>query len=260
MRLTNPALLVLEGFWARYRSTWRTTALASFVEPLVYLAALGVGLGRFADGRIDPAVLGGTTYARFVAPGLLAALAFQLAAQEATWPVMSGFRWDRTYLAMVATPLRPGDIALGHLCWIAARLGIAASAFSVPLVLLGAWRSWTAPLSVPAAVLGGLAVAAPLAAWAATLRREEGFVLVQRFVVMPMFLFSGVLYPLSQLPAPLEWAARALPLSHAVALCRGLVAGGAPPSSLLRHTAYLGVLAALGVVVATRAYARRLGA
>ena len=113
------AVRPLEFFFAQYRRVWRGTAVSSVVTPVIYLLALGVGLGVFADRFAN--LPEGVSYLEFVAPGLLAATAMQLATFEASWPVLSAIKWTRQYHAMLATPLRVGDIVLGHQAFIAVR-------------------------------------------------------------------------------------------------------------------------------------------
>ena len=119
------ALRPLEFFFAQYRRIWRGTAVTSVVTPVVYLLALGVGLGVFVDRSAD--LPEGISYLEFVAPGLMAATAMQLASFEASWPVLSAIKWDRQYHAMLATPLRVRDVMLGHQAFFAFRLLLTAT-------------------------------------------------------------------------------------------------------------------------------------
>src|SRR3990170_2533947 len=114
------ALRPLEFFFAQYRRVWRGTAVSSVVTPVVYLLALGVGLGTFVDRSTN--LPEGITYLEFVAPGLLAATAMQIATFESSWPVLSAIKWSRQYHAMLATPLRVRDVLLGHQAFIATRI------------------------------------------------------------------------------------------------------------------------------------------
>lgn len=257
--MTAPALRVYEHFWLRYRRTWRTTAIASFVEPLLYLGAMGLGLGTYVDRQGGADILDGLQYLWFIAPGLLAATAFQVASVEASWPVLGAFRWDRTYVAMHTTPLAPRHIAAGHLAWMATRIALTIVTFSLAMAAFGTWRSPWAPLGVLTAILGGVAFAAPLAAHAARKQRDDGFVGVNRFLVIPMFLFSGTFYPVDQLPAAAQVLAQALPLYHAVELTRAFTLGRIDWPAAGGHLAYLVALLGVGVYSAARIYGRRLG-
>jgi lipooligosaccharide transport system permease protein len=165
------------------------------------------------------------SYLAFLAPGLLAATAMQAASFEATFPIMGGLVWQRIFHAMYATPITPRDIALGNLAWIVARLTFIATVFTLVIVLFGAAGSPLVVLAIPAAVLTGMAFAAPIAAFSATQRTPDRFSAIFRFGITPLFLFSGTFFPLSSLPAFLQPLAWLTPLYHGVALTRGLSLG-----------------------------------
>ena len=250
------ALRPLEYFFAQYRRIWRGTAVTSVVTPVVYLLALGVGLGVFVDRSTDLA--NGVSYLEFVAPGLMAATAMQLASFEASWPVMSAIKWDRQYHAMLATPLRVRDILLGHQAFFAFRLLLTATVYFVVITAFGAVSSPYGVLAIPVTLLVGLSFTAPLAAWAAYTESEISFVAIFRFVILPMFLFSGTFFPISNLPAPLEVVAWLTPLWHGVTLCRALTLGDLEPWADLVHLGYLLACVAAGLIAARFTYARRL--
>jgi lipooligosaccharide transport system permease protein len=243
-------------FFAQYRRVWRGTAVSSIVTPVVYLLALGVGLGSY----VGDITVGGTTYSyiEFVAPGLLAATAMQVASFESSWPVLSAIKWTRQYHAMLATPLRVRDVVAGHQAWIAFRVFTTAAVYFIVLVAFGAVKSPLGILAVPVAVLVGLAFSAPIAAWGARTQLDTSFVAIFRFVILPMFLFSGTFYPVSKLPAAFEVVAYLTPLWHGVNACRQLTLGQIHLWSLLGSIAYLVVwtVACLGIALVT--YRRRL--
>jgi lipooligosaccharide transport system permease protein len=234
---------------------WRGNVVSTVVSPVVYLLALGVGLGVFVDRSADLA--SGVSYLEFVAPGLMAATAMQMAAFEASWPVLSAIKWDRQYHAMLATPLRIRDVILGHQAYFTFRLTLMATVYFVVIAAFGAVESPLGVLAVPVTVLVGLAFTAPLAAWAAHTQTEVSFVAIFRFVILPMFLFSGTFFPISTLPVPLEVVAWLTPLWHGVTLCRDLTLGSVVPADLL-HLAYLLAWVAAGLVAARFTYGRRL--
>ena len=246
----------LEFFFTQYRRIWRGTAITSVVTPVVYLLALGVGLGVFVDRSTDLA--NGVSYLEFVAPGLMAATAMQLASFEASWPVMSAIKWDRQYHAMLATPLRVRDILVGHQAFFAFRLLLTATVYFVVITAFGAVSSPYGVLAIPVTLLVGLSFTAPLAAWAAYTESEISFVAIFRFVILPMFLFSGTFFPISNLPAPLEVVAWLTPLWHGVTLCRDLTLGDLEPWADLLHLGYLLAFVAAGLIAARYTYARRL--
>jgi lipooligosaccharide transport system permease protein len=232
-----------------FAKLWRGTVFSSFVTPVLYLGAMGLGLGGIVDARNRS--VGGLSYLAFVTPGLLAAGALQSASAESLWPIMSGFKWMRHFHAMSAAVPRPGDIYDGVVGWIGCHVAMSASAFLAVAAALGGVRSGWAPLAVPAAVLGALAVAAPLVAYAATQDSDIAFSPIIRLAVFPMFLFSGTFFPVSVLP---RWGRDLVvvsPLWHAVELCRGATTGSAGAGALV-HVAVL-----VGCVVAGGAWGHR---
>jgi lipooligosaccharide transport system permease protein len=244
-------------FWfAQYRRIWRGTIVTSVVNPVFYLGALGVGLGTLVNKSSAPP--GGVTYAHFVAPGLLAAAAMQIGSTEASWPVLGSFKWTRTYFAQAATPLGPGSILAGHQLFIATRLVASALVYVVVIAAFGGIHSWLAVFALPAAVLTGMAFAGPFAAYAAHIEQDSAFVAINRFLIVPMFLFSGTFFPVSRLPGALEVVAYATPLWHGVDLCRGLTLGDIGAPLALGHVAYLAAFAVAGLVAARVTYRRRL--
>ena len=250
------ALRPLEYFFAQYRRVWRGTAVTSVVTPVVYLLSLGVGLGVFVDRSTN--LPNGVSYLEFVAPGLMAATAMQLASFEASWPVMSAIKWDRQYHAMLAAPLRVRDLLIGHQAFFAFRLMLTAAVYFVVIVAFGAVNSAYGVLAIPVTVLVGLAFTAPIAAWAAHTNTETSFVAIFRFLILPMFLFSGTFFPISNLPAPLEFVAWSTPIWHGVTLCRDLTLGHIEPWADLLHLAYLLAWITAGLLAARFTYTRRL--
>jgi lipooligosaccharide transport system permease protein len=244
-------------YWTAYKRTWRGSVITSFLQPWLYVASMGVLLGRYVEA--DPAELGGaSSYLDFVAPGLLAATAVQVAVNEVLWPVLGALKWDKTYFGMIATPLRVVDIVAGHLGFTVARVLVCSVVFAGVLALSGVYESVLGLLGgVLGAVLVGAAVAAPVYAYSAGAEDDQGFALVLRFGVIPMFLFSGAFFPVSNLPAGLEWVARVTPLWHGVELCRQSALGTWGLLSLV-HLTYLVGLAAVGLWWAVRRLDRRL--
>ena len=253
----TPALLrVVEREARVFRKLWRGSVFSSFLSPVLFLAAIGLGLGGLIDERND--AVAGLDYLTFVAPGLLAASAMQTAAVESLWPVMAGTKWVRTFHAMVATPVGASDVYGGFLVWTAARVAMSSSAFLVVAALLGGVPSFWGVLAVPAAVLCAAAFAAPLAAFAATQDTEMTFPLILRLGIVPLFLFSGTFFPVSDLPAGLRAASAVSPLWHGVELCRGATTGSIEWPAAVVHVAVLIGCIAAGSWWGTRAFTRKL--
>lgn len=245
-------------FWlTNYRRTWRGSIYSSVANPILYLGAMGLGLGTLVD-RHGTASLGHVSYLAFLAPGLLAAGALQTAMGEATYPVLASVKWLRTYQAAAATPLRPADLLRGHLLFTSMRLTMNSAIFLVVMSAFGAVQSAWVVAAIPVCVLTGLAFAAPIEAFAITREKDSSFAVLYRFGLIPLFLFSGTFFPVAQLPGWIRPVAYVTPLWHGVALCRGLSLGTADPLGALGHVAYLAALALAGVLVAQRNYRRRL--
>lgn len=257
--MATPAFLrAVESSATAYRSTWRGSIASSFLSPVLFLAAMGMGLGSLVDraGRADD--LPGATYLAFLAPGLLAAAAMQTGTGESTFPVMAGIKWTRRYHAALATPLGARDVALGQLAWVLVRVTITAVAFTAVVVAFGAAESAAVLLAVPAAVLTGMAFAAPVTAFTASVDNDYALSGLLRFVIMPMFLFSGTFFPVDQLPEWLQPLAWVTPLWHGVNLCRSLALGTASVGEAAGHGAFLVACVVAGAVVAVRRFERRL--
>ena len=249
-------LRAYEHWLAQYRRVWRGTIGTSLVNPILYVTALGVGLGTIVDQTQNTP--GGVPYLDYVAPGLLAAAAMQTATIESSWPVMAAIKWSRVYHAMIATPLTERDAFVGHQLFVTTRVFTSAAAYLVVIAAFGAVSSWWGILVVPVAVLIGTAFSMPMAALAARVEDDRTFVTIFRFLIVPMFLFSGTFFPISQLPLGFELIAYVTPIWHGVELCRMLTLGTVELWAALGHTAYLLAWTLIGFELARRSYRRRL--
>jgi lipooligosaccharide transport system permease protein len=251
------ALRPLEFFFTQYRRVWRGTVISSVVTPVVYLLALGIGLGKFVQTEM---IFNGHQYEylEVVAPGLLAATAMQVASTEASWPVLSAIKWSRQYHAMLSAPLRARDILVGHQSFIAARILSTVTVYLVVITAFGAVRSPLAILAIPAAGLVGMAFAWPIAAWGAYTLSDVSFVAINRFLILPMFLFSGTFFPVARMPLPFEAVAYATPLWHGVDLIRELTLGDVVAWNTLAHVVFLIAWTVVGLTLAGISYRRRL--
>lgn len=256
----GPAIRVWERQFVLFRRMWRASLIGALLQPMLYLLGMGVGVGALVDR--GPAaggnLLGELSYLAFVAPALLAAAAMNVGAQDSLWPMMDGFKWSNAYRAMTATPITPAQVVGGMALWHATRAVITVGGVAVVLLAFDDTRTVGLLLAVPAGVLTGLAFALPITAWSATRERDISFPAIMRFVILPMFLFGGVFYPVDQLPALLQPIARATPLWHGVELTRGAVTGTLGIVPALGHLAVLVGVAGAGYVACRVAFARRL--
>jgi len=247
----------VDYYTTAFRRTWRGSVVTSFLTPWLYVASMGVLLGGYIT---DPSAKldGAPSYLAFIAPGLLAATAMQIAVGETMYPVMGAIKWDKTYYGMLASPLRVRDIVAGHLGYAMFRITLTSVVFASVLSVFGLFASVPGFFGALAgAMLTGLAFATLVYAYSAGAKSEQGFSLVFRLGVIPMVLFSGAFFPVSNLPDPLEWLARLTPLWHGVELCRMGALGTWTPAWIV-HVAYLAALAALGAWLAVRRLTQRL--
>jgi lipooligosaccharide transport system permease protein len=250
--LRIPAARQVAYLWRQYRRTWRGTVVVSIANPLLFVAALGFGLGRLIDER-NSAYLHGGSYLSFVGPGLVAASAMQLGVINATGPVLQASRVGGNYRAAVTTPMEPADILAGHLIFTAFRLLTASVAIVLVLLVFGSVEPRQAPMLLTAAVLTGMAFAAPISAYAITVDRPARLSALFRFVIMPLYMFSGTFFPTGQLPGWLQRLVWISPLWHGTELCRG-------SGSTVLHLSVLVALIGAGALAAVRTYTRRLAA
>lgn len=228
--------------------------------PLAYLFAMGVGLASLVNsngaGQFD-----GVGYLTFLAPALLASAALMSATGEFMFPIMGGFKWRRTFYGPHASPLSPEQIANGHIMGVGIRILIPTAIYYGIVVLFGAAPSPWAWVSIFTATLCAMAFGLPLMAYVATLQNDAGqFAMVQRFIVTPLFLFSGTFFPLTALPLFLQWIGWISPLWHATQIGRVLSYGYSEPAWLsIVHLLYMVATAVAGWILAQRIFARRLG-
>jgi lipooligosaccharide transport system permease protein len=244
-----------------YRRLWRGNVFSSFVSPLLYLGAMGIGLGGLVDAHSSG--VDGLTYLQFVTPGLLVATALQTIGGDSLWGVMAGTKWLRHYHAMVSAPLGPADVYLGHLGWTSARLTLTATVFLAVATVLGGVVSAGAILAVPVAVLAAASFGACLMAYAGSQEEDGNFGLIMRLVVLPLFLFSGTFFPVAQLPEPIQRLVWISPLWHGIELARAATTGRwyvLGVSGVLVHVGVLVGLLIVGAALGIRTFTRKLAA
>jgi lipooligosaccharide transport system permease protein len=261
---SGPALRVWPGVGRRaarlfernvvvYRSSWLILA-SGLAEPLFYLGSVGLGFGHLV-GRV-PVHGGSIPYTDFVAPALLAASAMNGAIFDSTFNVFFKIKYMKTYDAVLATPVGPLDIAIGEVAWSLTRGLIYATAFLLVMLGMGLVHSWWALAALPAAILVGFCFAGLGIGATCYMRSWQDFEFIQ-LVTLPMFLFSSTFYPLSAYPPAVQHVVQATPLYNGVAVLRSLTLGQVGPATL-GHAAFLVVLGAVGVWVASRRLGRRL--
>lgn len=253
-------LLIVEHLWTWYKGNWRSTVVSSVLQPLLFLLAFGVGFGSLVNaGGGGAAATGGPDYLVWLAPALLAVSAVQSGVFESTYPVLSGFKWQRTYHAMTAGPLTPTQAALGHLTWIALKTATNGAVYVAVIAAFGGVHSAGILVSLAVAVLTGAAAAALVTAFSATVQNEgSAFSVLFRFVVIPTTLFSGTFFPVDRLPdwvQPLVWVS---PLWHGTEVARSAALDRWEALPMLGHLGYLVVLIAIGIALCTRLFTRRL--
>lgn len=231
----------------------------SIGNPLMYLFAMGVGLASLVDVN-SPGAFGGVGYLVFIVPALLASAAVMTAGEEFSYPVSSGFKWRRTYYGPLASPISAAQICQGHALAVTLRIFVQSAVYLGIVAAFGAVPSGWAVLSVFTATATGMAFGLPLMAYAASITEDRGqFAMVQRFVVMPLFLFSGTFFPLDTLPVFLRWIGWISPIWHGTSLGRVLSYSMAEPLWLsVVHVLFLVLVAGAGLVAARRIYSRRL--
>ncbi|WP_241984254.1 ABC transporter permease [Cryobacterium sp. Hb1] len=242
------------------RSYAQTVLFTAVGSPLVYLYAMGVGLASLVDGNLGDDAVDGVSYLAFLAPALLASSAIAVASEEFTYPIMLGFKWNPTFFGMNASSIQPGQIINGLVISVAARMLVTCTIFYVFMLAFGAVPGRLGFVAVPVALVTGLAFGVLVMAYTATLKDDTGqLAMVQRFVILPMTLFSGTFFPLDVLPPYLQWIGWVSPLWHGTELSRVFAYGLSEPIWLsLVHVLYLAALLAIGWVWARRLATRRL--
>jgi lipooligosaccharide transport system permease protein len=248
------AALLIERNILVSRNQWMMV-FSGFFEPLFYLLSIGLGIGGLVGDVTGP---NGEpiSYAMFVAPALLASSSMNGAISESTFNVFFKLNYQKTYDAVLATPLSPGDVALGEIGWAVIRATLYSVGFMVVILVLGLVQSPWAVLAVPAASLLAFAFAAVGMACTTFMRSWQDFDLIQ-LVILPLFLFSGTFFPVSAYPPALQLIVQLTPLYQGVDLLRGLITGAVDIGSLW-HVVYLLVMGAIGLVVVARRLDRLL--
>jgi len=239
---------VVERNYLVYKRAW-IVFLTGFLEPVLYLFSIGVGVANLVNKLElpDGTMIG---YTEFVAPALLASAAMQGALFDSTFNIFFRMKYAKLYDAILATPLRPWDVATGEVTWALLRGTAYSAMFVVVMVALGLTSSWWTVLTLPAAMLIGYAFAGAGMALTTWMKSWQDFEYIQ-LVVVPLFLFSGTFYPVDTYPTWLQWIVEVTPLYQGVVLCRGFATGSFVPWEMLVAVGYLAAMGTLGMWVAS---------
>jgi lipooligosaccharide transport system permease protein len=248
------SLHLIERHARAYRHLW-LVLVSGFAEPLFYLLSLGIGLGQLVGTVIGPNGQQ-VSYTAFVGPALLATSSMNGAIYDSTFGVFFLLKYAKVYNAILATPMRAADVALGQIGWALIRGSLYACAFMLVMLGMGLLKSGWAVLALPAAILTGFAFAAAGMAATTFMRSWQDFEFVM-LVSLPMFLFSTTFYPLSIYPRALQVVVECTPLYQAITLIRGLTLGVVGPA-LLVPVAYLALMGVAGLLIAGRRVSRLL--
>jgi lipooligosaccharide transport system permease protein len=260
MTAVSRSLRYAESEVIAYRRTWRGTVITSFVNPVLFLAAMGAGLGMLVDDGTGGGL--SVPYITFVASGLIAANAMQNGAGDGSFPVMAGIMWRKNFLGTITTPLGPADIVWGRLIWGIGRLLFTLLIFAVIAVLFGALELGPAVTAIFPGVLTGIAFTAVITAWTLTQKDGRSLSTLFRFAIVPLFLFSGTFFPITQLPDWLQSVAYLTPLFHGVELVRKVALPDATEivtaMPMWIHLSYLVAMTAIGIYLSIRLLDRRI--
>lgn len=234
--------------------------VTSFGNPIIYLLAIGIGVGSLVDSNTGGQGINGVSYLTFLAPALLATAAIQAAMDETSFPTLEGFVWNKSFYGMNSTQLTAGQIVDGVMIAAFVRAFLTSATYLVVLYLFGAVTLEAMPLLFLVASLAGMSFGALMLAATSFVKEDDGFfAIVYRFIVTPMFLFSGTFYPLEQMPVFLQWIGWLSPLWHSTNLSRALSYGLEVPGWLLIvHVVFLIGSFVIGMWIGKRQFERRL--
>jgi len=241
-----------------YLRTWKGSIITSFASPLFYVLAMGVLLGGFV--HVSPDQLeGAPSYLAFVVPGLIAAQAMQTAMFETTYPVMGALKWQKSFFAQLATPLESRDLTNAFLLFTLFRVASTCGVYFIVMAPFGVFESWWGPpLAWVATMMTGMAFATWTFAFSAHVRSEASFGLIFRLGLIPLFLFSGSFFPISNLGPVLETVAKLTPLWHGVNLTRMFCVDDVDWSTAVVNVVFLVAVLVSGWWVALRTLTRRM--
>jgi lipooligosaccharide transport system permease protein len=242
---------------AVYRREWQGSVFSGFIEPIVVLAGLGIGLGVLVGDKAAE-ITGGVSYVAYIAPALMVSSAMNLATSEAAWPILARVAWVRIYHAIIATPLNAADVMVGAIAFIVGKVAFAAAFFAGVLLITGITTSPEGALGMLAvSILTAFAFGAPMAAFSVTQKSDQGFAFLFRLIITPLTFFSGTYFPIENLPFAAQVLSWCTPLAHGVALSRAL-ALGTPLTNLGIHVAALLLWGIVGTIAAIYLFRKRM--
>lgn len=242
---------------AVYRREWQGSVFSAFIEPLVVLAGLGIGLGILVGDKAA-AITGGVSYVAYIAPALMASSAMNLAAGEAAWPILARVAWVRIYHAIISTPLNPADVMVGAIAFIVGKIAFASTFFAAVLLLAGIATSPIGAVgAIGVSILTSFAFAAPIVAFSVTQKSDQGFSFIFRLIITPLAFFSGTYFPIENLPFAAQILSWCTPLAHAVALSRASVLGS-ELTAVWFHVAALLAWGIAGTIAAIYLFRKRM--
>lgn len=239
---------------------WSAVVAYGIGHPVLYLFSIGIGVGKLIDSNAGGKGIDGVSYLTFLAPALLASAALQGMMEEVTFPTMHGFNWRKVFYAMYATGITGGQVAQGMMIACIARGIFSTGLYWLMLLAFGAFSSPWALLTLPISIFAGTCFSAFMLALSSFIRNDDNwFAVFGRFVIAPMFLFSGTFYPLDSLPMATRWLGWISPLWHATELGRGFSYDHAISTTMyIVHFGYLTALGIIGMYVASWKFSRRL--
>lgn len=239
---------------------WDAILAFGLGNPILYLVSIGIGIGSLVDKSTGGHAFGGASYLQFVAPALLASAAIQGVMDEVTFPVFAGFMWEKFFFAISATAVSSRQIANGVFLAACIRGVLQVVMYGIVLILFGAIPVASFFPLIFSSLLAGFGFGAVMLAVMARIKKDDGvFALISRFVIAPMFLFSGTFYPLSGMPIYLQWIGWISPLWHSTDVGRVLTLGQPiEPWLMVVHFAYFVAMLVGGLALSYGPFQKRL--
>jgi lipooligosaccharide transport system permease protein len=254
------ALFVAENRIRNMMKWWASILAFGIGNPSLYLLSIGIGVGSLVDSSLGPNAIDGVSYLTFLAPALLATAGIQGAMDEVTWPTLEGFVWDRTFFSMNSTAITGKQIVDGIMLAAMARCVLQVFMYELCLLAFGAISWQSIPILLLVSSTAGFGFGAIMLGLSASIKDDDGmFALIGRFVITPMFMFSGTFYPISSMPIYLQWIGWVSPQWHATNLGRAMAYGMPIESWLLYvHWGLMLVMAVIGITWSHRIFVKRL--